>query len=490
MALLARNRLGLIVALIVGVALLHPSAAARKRERSGGRAVAHRAGGVRVNRPEVTHRGPAARLYRLGTGIEAGEPTLGVTKTNNAFYTAFQTNTRIEVMRSTNGGRKWEMVSPKLPNGRNAQVISFDPYLWVDEKTSRVFTIDLMVACSWFSYSDDEGESWTTNPLACGVPVNDHQSLFGGPPAVSPTTVYPSIVYYCFNNLGASVCSKSLDGGLSFVPTGSPAFVGYTPASEGDERVPGFCGGLHGHGHVGSDGIVYLPRGYCGQPWLAISSNEGATWTRVQVADNGMSHHEAGVATDKKGNIYYTWVADDRLPYLAISRDGGESWSKPAMIAPPGVNEGNLPGIDVGGVGKLAIVYMGTTNSPGRPFPTPTPPPDRPICDTQLPCPDPPEYKKTTWNGYMTITDNALSKRPLFYSATVNHPKDPLKRGTCGPGRCGSTILDFLDIVVSPRGRVWAAFVDACTLACEEPGGQDGGNEAVVGRLVSGPKLK
>src|SRR3712207_8600404 len=58
--------------------------------------------------------------------------------------------------------------------------------------------------------------------------------------------------------------------------------------------------------------------------------------------------HEAGVVTDDKGNVFYTWIAADRLPYLAVSRDGGESWSKPLMIGAPGVNESNLPGIAVG----------------------------------------------------------------------------------------------------------------------------------------------
>ena len=474
--------MGLVCSLALSLPqMLTASASSMK---SGGRAVAHKAGGKPVN----DHSGPTARAYSLE--VQAGEPTLGITEDGDVFYTAIQTNTRNEVLRSSDDGQSWEIVSPKLPNGRNAHALSVDPYLFVDEDTSRVFTIDLTVACSYLSFTDDAGASWTTNPLACGRPINDHQTLFGGPPALSPMPVYPNVLYYCWNDIATSSCTKSLDGGVTFAPTGSPAFTAPKPDEEGEDPQSKSCGGLHGHGFVGADGTVFLPRGYCGQPWLAYSKDEGLTWTRVQVANNGVSNHEAGVATDDKGNIYYTWTGLDRLPYLAISRDDGETWTRPLMIGAPGVNESNLPGIAVGAPGKVAIVYMGTKNSPGFPFPEPKPQSPMPICDTQLPCPDPPEYAKTTWNGYMVVSANALDKNPTFYSSTVNPIDDPLKRGTCGPGRCGSTILDFVDIVISPKGEAWAAFVDNCTLACPQKGGSGTGNLAIVGRMHGGPKLR
>jgi hypothetical protein len=494
-----RSAIVMVISVLValGVVLTDGSpsegAAQKGTEGAGGRAVAHHAGGKKIVRPEL----PTARLFRVG--VPAGEPTLGVTNKNNVYFVAIQTNTRVEVLRSKDQGSTWKIVSPKFPNGRNAQLLTFDPYIWVDDArgVDRIFTIDLTVACSYLSYSDDDGKSWMTNPLACGRPVNDHQTLFGGPPALSPTTGYPHVVYYCWNDILSSSCSKSLDGGITFIPTGSPAFSGYDPAAE-DPGVntskpwdqPAQCGGLHGHGHVDLKGNVYLPKGHCDQPWLAISRNEGATWERVQVAKNGVAHHEASVATDKKGNIYYAWSARDRLIYLAISKDGGKSWSKPMMVGAPGVNETNLPSLDVGGVGKVAIAYMGSTNSPGRPFP-PLGTTTNPDCFTaQLPCPTPKEYEKTTWNGYMTVTTNALAENPVFYSATVNDPSDPLKRGICGPGRCGGEVLDFIDVTIAPSGQVWTSWVDACTVICAEPKStQDSGNDGLVGTLI-GIKLR
>lgn len=448
------------------------------QEGSGGRAVAHHAGGAVIRSRSVTSKAPDARLYR--TAFNASEPTLGLTKNGDVYYVAFQTNTKVEVIKSKDEGKSWDVVSPKLPGGRNTQLLSLDPYIYVDPRTDRVFTIDLTVACAYLSSSDDGGKSWQTNPAACGRPVNDHQTLFAGPPVSSPTVGYDNIVYYCWNDIGSSSCSKSLDGGVSFHPTGSPAFLGVD--SDGGQDDPR-CGGLHGHGYVDDKGNVYIPKGQCGQPWLAISHDEGATWDRVQVASNGSATHEGSVAVDPKGNIYYAWIASDRLPYLSVSKNDGKSWSKPMMVGAPGVNETNLPSLDVGGVGKVAIAYMGTTNSPGQPFPA------APECTAIQVCGDPDGYGKTTWNGYITMTAEALDKAPVFYSGTVNDPKDPLIRGACGPGRC-KAVFDFIDVVIGPDGTPWTAFVDGCILACAVSGPNNQGSEGVVGRLVGGPSLR
>ncbi|HEU4480606.1 MAG TPA: sialidase family protein, partial [Actinomycetota bacterium] len=305
----------------------------------------------------------------------------------------------------------------------------------------------------------------TTNPLVCGRPVNDHHTLFGGPPVSSPTVGYPNILYYCWNDVATSSCQKSLDGGLTFTATGTPAFPGADP------DAGGFCGGLHGHGFVGPDGTVYIPKGHCGQPWLSYSKDEGRTWTRVQVAKNGVADHESGVVADGKGNVYFTYTGRDRLPYLVVSKNGGKKWSKPMMIGAPGLKEANLPSIAMGGTGKVAIAYMGSANSPGQPWD------ERTDAD----------YDKTTWNGYMTVTNNALAKSPTFYTSTVNNTKDPLIRGRCGPGRCGA-VYDFIDITIDRNGVAWSAFVDGCIAVCTTTG-SNLGSDGIVGRLVGGPRL-
>jgi hypothetical protein len=434
------------------------------------------------------------RSYR--TGFEAGEPSLGLDDKGTIFYQGIQP----VVIRSTDGGTKWKDVSPMLGN-RRRHPTTLDPYLWLDPATGRVFTFDFYFGCSELSWTDDGGTTWSTSVLQCGE--QDHQTLFGGPPAISPTLTYPNVVYACSTQGGATIysvaaqCSKSLDGGLTWVFTGAPAYV-TDVQDENDLGVAGVCHGAVGHGFVGPDGTVYLPKGLCGQPWLAISHDEGATWTRVQISELGMPQttigvyeHEAAVAADKKGNVYYFWIANDRMPYLAVSNDGGETWSRPNMVAPRGLRETSLPTMEIGADGRVAMTYMGSTNSPGEPFPESNDcKPDPVYCFTELfflGPEDPKRYADVTWNGYMTVTTDPLAKDPVFTSATVNDPKDPLVRGTCGPIRC-KAVYDFLDIVVDKHGTAWAAFVDICITACAEGGTANQGNEGVVGKLVVGPR--
>jgi hypothetical protein len=262
--------------------------------------------------------------------------------------------------------------------------------------------------------------------------------------------------------------------------------------------VPGACNTAAGHSSVGPDGTVYVPAGWCGQPWLAISHDEGQTWTRVQVASSGMPYtsfglreHEAGVGADRHGRIYYTWVAHDRLPYLAVSRDGGRTWGRPMMIAAPGVREATLPGVDVTPRGAVAIDYMASTNSPGPPYEQPE------TCVDVVRCGEegqrffdggvPARYARATWNAYLTVAARPSARNPIFASQSLNDPKDPLVRGDCGPIRCREE-FDFLDVEFGADGSVWAPYIDGCVRKCISAvasGGKspDNAHEGWVGRL-------
>lgn len=438
----------------------------------GERAVAHRAGARRAERGGSDD-APTPQLHPVGS--DAWEPTLGITPSGDVFVTALE-GMDASVFRSRDRGNSWEIAGPEV-GGVNRHPTTLDPYLYVavspDADNARVYTVDLYVGCSLLSYSDDGGATWVTNPAACGKPGNDHQTLFGGPPVSSTTIGYPNVLYYCWNDIptGYQMCSKSLDGGLTFIPTGAAAFP------------PADCDQATGHGFVGRDGTVYLPRASC-QPELAISRDEGATWTVVQPAGIGTSgYHEAAVAADRAGNVYYVWMAKDRLPYLVVSRDRGKTWSKPMMIGAPGLVEANLPSLDVGGNGKIAIAYMGSTNSPGAPWGG--------FAGCLPGCFDiPPVYDRVTWNGYITMTANALADRPLFYTAAMNDPADPMVRRTCGPGRC-VPVGDFIDVEIGPEGTPWAVFVDGCIADCtSDDRATNNAAAAVVGRLVGGPSLR
>jgi hypothetical protein len=437
---------------------------------SGGRAVAYRPGGGAIGR------GPDARLFRTGYG--GWEPTLGLDAEGMIFYAARNSNVDPQPLRSTDGGVTWKAVPPKAGEV-NTHKTSLDPYLWVDTDTGRVFNTDIdpTVTCTPVSTTDDAGESWTTS-AACGQ--FDHQSLFGGPPPAGgeDTSGYPNVVYFCAISGGAlsgsstiTGCSKSLDGGTIFTPTGEPAYP-VRPAPPGSENPQ--CDGAAGHGVVDSRGNVYLPRGWCREPYLAISRDEGATWSRVRIPGkllpSGGDPHESGVAVDGRGNVYYTWVGTDHHPYLAISRDRGRTWGKPKDILPPGVNRMSAftASIDVGAPGKLAAVFMGTRDGAGTP------------------------EAETSWDGYVVMSANALNRRPSFYAGSVNHPgTNALWKGDCGDVRCGNT-GDFMDVVIGPEGTPWAAFIDSCPNGDQCTGFDvtTPRGEAILGRLVGGPRLR
>lgn len=466
-----RARIATAITVFVSLALVivglrgSTEVAAQSGRAGTGYVVAHKDGAVKVPGAKG-----APRLFRLGEN--AAEPTLGQTDDGDIFYTAadIAAGNQVDIVRSRDGGRKWKDVSPKL-GGRNVHALTLDPYIYVDPWTNRVFTIDLLVACSLLSFTDDGGKSWITNPLACGRPVNDHQTLFGGPPATSTPIGYENVMYYCWNDVASSSCSKSIDGGLTFRPTGAPAFTGVS-TGEGQSEPGSLCGGLHGHGVVGEDGTVYLPREYCGGPFVAISNDEGQTWRQVRVSNlPAVDGADPSVAVDKKGNIYYLFVSEDRLPYLVVSKDDGKSWSRPVMVGAPGVNEANLATIDVGKPGAVAIAYMGTTNSPGAPW-------ERSM------------YTKTSWNAYVMTTTDALTRNPKLHTGIINDPRDPIFRGRCGPGRCGA-VFDFIDVIVGKDGRAYGAFVDACTEICARPrGAANFGSEGLVGTIAGGQRLR
>jgi hypothetical protein len=377
-------------------------------------------------------------------GRKAAEPTIGVTKQGNAFITAADfdglspATPRTLIYSSSDGDTSWHNVSP-LVAGQPTPPTTADPYLYVDPDTGRIFNDDLTAACSFLQWSDDEGKTWQAgNPLACESPVDDHQTIVTGRPVAGLTTTgYPKIVYYCVNKVADVQCARSLDGGRTFLFTGSYPFLGVDTGNSEQGTGLAVCGGLHGHIITDPDGRLFLPKGHCGQGWVAISADGGSTWTDVRVNAMPVASHQTSIASDTAGNLYYVWFgADDLLPYLAVSRDHGLHWGPAYLIAPPGVAAVNFPSIDAQDPGHIAVSFPGSTAreaSAARP-----------------------------WNYYVEVSTNALARPPVFHSSTVQAPADPVHRGPC-LDRC-SGMYDFIDVVIAPKTKaLWAAAVDTCT---------------------------
>lgn len=441
--------------------------------------------------PTVPLTEPALKVQSVDVGREAAEPTIGVDKQGIAYYAAGafdslpqgspRQTARTELYRSKDGGKTWEDITNNL--GRDSSPTTLDPYVYLEEDSGRLFNLDLLLAGAFIARSDDQGETFSPS-LVTGDPlVNDHQTIFAGPvpagfpfPATDPA--FPEFLYYCFNRVADSACQRSMDGGQTWVRSGEPAFLGLDPAADNEDNFLGFCGGLHGHITTDKDGRIFLPKGHCGRPWVAISEDAGTTWERVQVAaDVSMLDNQSAVATDDEGNVYYVWYDGfQNLPYLAVSTDHGKTWGPPQMIAPPGVHEVNWPTVAAGAAGRIVVTFPGTTSTD----------------TTDLSRP---------WDMYVVTSTDALSPNPTFQSTIANVPGDPMHRGECD-GRCGN-VFDFLDVVVAPTdgGTVWGTAVDTCTELKEcstvPAPGYDGNADGVAAdmrgiafRQVAGPQLR
>ncbi|MDQ3991120.1 MAG: glycoside hydrolase, partial [Actinomycetota bacterium] len=174
---------------------------------------------------------PTIGIHPDGTAIMAGSTLVVDTE---AFYGVAKTDAR----RSTDGGKTWTSIQPAVPVvGERLPPVNADPMVYVDTETGRFFTFDLTGGCQWLSYSDDKGANWLTNPLACGDVPLDHQTIVAANPrTLLQHPLYPNLLYYCTNRLVETACGRSMDGGITWVRSGQPAYV------YGDA-----CVGLTGH---------------------------------------------------------------------------------------------------------------------------------------------------------------------------------------------------------------------------------------------------
>lgn len=397
---------------------------------------------------------------RFDTGTRAMEPSFAFTDDGRIVYQGWVLRDALPggvppypVVVRSNDGVTWEDVSPL------GHITTLDPVLHLDEWTGRVFSLNYVgqgsPSGSALSFSDDAGDHWITTPL--GGYGFDGESIGTGPPVRSRPIGYPNLVYYCTGTtLGSSepattpICSKSLDGGLTFLPTGRLPFP-----LLGDYDL---FGPWAGNPIVGPDGTLYVPKRHDAQPQIAISEDEGLTWTRVVVATNGSSSQANRATVDRDGNVYYTWTAADHLPYVAYSRDRGRTWSPPIPLAPAGMNEAAIPRVAADEPGTVAVVYLGSTNAPGAP-------PYYPFCNVLLSECEGGAYAGVTWNGYISQIDDLFATDPIVRTATVNDPAEPLFVGGCSAEGACMANLDFLDVHFDREGRAWGAFVDDCAIA-------------------------
>ena len=439
--------------------------------RTGSPAIAHYAGG---SMPRTQPRG-APIPCGMGTGFAGGESAIAVTNSGAVFYApAVQaiTGTNVQAQyflggnsgfaRSTDLGAKWTFVDPisinvaAIPGYPSWDQI--DDKFFMDRRTGRLFWTDPDLPSEAVLWTDDDGVSWGYSLLPVGF-GGEWTQVTTAKPRGSTTSGYPTVVYACgeYDSVGRDVsqafegdlCQKSLDGGQTWVTAGQGLFGG--PATSHPQ-----CGGQDEHPNFSpwaapdSHGRLYELLFCAGHTFLIRSDDEGATWPIVARVPYDLPNAGPGgtgsaeLRTDSSDNLYLGWTANGNpnpngaykpgAVDLAVSKDGGKTWTAPMNVLAPGVAGIRTHfGFDVGAPGHVAISYLG--QAPPR----------------------------KGFDGYITETADALSPRPLFWSGVVNDPaKTALDTG--GKGSSNGLGLDYVSAAFGPDGTPWASFWDACAM--------------------------
>lgn len=388
-----------------------------------------------------------------------------------------------------------------------------DSHQAVGQMTHSVFFVDLSGGCVTMNVSRDLGETFSNNRLGCeGNPgaIDDRQWV-----AADETAPDGRDVYLTFNNdtsgeVGNTFTGSSLvlvksndDGGANTAPdwTASTcnAFAAVVESIGGaPDDTPTECPDpndpqLWISGAVVADTSptspnehsVYVPferfDGTNFSIWVAISRDEGATWTRHLVANVG-PHDAANIfpelTIDTAGNLYYTWSqaqsVDQNTPanegetdvYYTYSQGGGleGTWAAPIDITKETGDSAVFPWMVAGSPGQVDLVLYKANSglNPNVEFTNPSGQPDTSCTAASASC----IGNTTVWNTYFGQSQNALNPGANFKLVQISdHPIH--QGGVCTQGTaCGSSqfqnrdLLDFLTIDVDHTGAAYTTWAD------------------------------
>ncbi|MEK6985143.1 MAG: hypothetical protein AABX89_02010 [Candidatus Thermoplasmatota archaeon] len=368
---------------------------------------------------------PAAfvRIESLVASDDGGaEPSLGVTPDGVLFTTLFA-----NVYRSRDLGATWENLgdpAPLYPNNDPDLAVDIDGTVW----ESRLYGL----VCNEASVSRDQGDSWTTYPIACVGPVHDRQYVI-------PTTGGEAYLYSHQLPTFQQLALKTTDYGATWIPTG-PA-EGTTPHHLLVNGGSGWGGGGFWNQNTGSVWFTFtyaagLVSGTT-QAGYSVTHDGGATWELAGAAALDGAQLGLGLVTgaaDDAGNVYLTWgeaEGDAVSIWMAASRDDGATW-QPKVRVDASAGSKVFPVLVAGEAGRVAIAYYEGSEAA---FP-----------DTMM----------GTWNVTLAYTDDALAATPTWSYGQLNSA--PIKEGpicisgtTCTGDR---EFADYFDAVRMPDGRV------------------------------------
>ena len=428
-------------------------------------AVAHHAGGVALNpQPSIT---PIP--CGVTTGYPSSEDRIAVTSTGTVFYSPAIVPIHgvgcphfvgsplncAGLARTFDQGFTWTAVLPPDLAGRpNYAAAANEVQIYLDRGTNRLFRSSPDLNGTSVTWTSDDGRTWGSSVACC--PVAENPRFLAAHPVRSTTVGYPNIVYLCSNTslaggeisvAGGRICQKSLNGGRTWIIVGQgltnkrPMSVHRECGNSGDETA--------GYPAATSEGFLYLVISCGGKNYLSRSVDEGRSWPIIAnlfaanlsggptlvpgsggaVPGSGGALPGSELRSDSEDNLYLAWGVA-RGVELAISRDRGKTWTSPMNVAAPGVDYVLTSFFTVGSPRQVAFSYYGQRAG------------------------------QSGFDGYLTVTNDALDTTPVFWSATVNNPSRPL---LYEPNPSNPLIfVDYIGVDIGPDGTPWASFLEDC----------------------------
>lgn len=360
---------------------------------------------------------------------------------------------------SQNGGSSWNVIMANddlCPQGDND--------LYIDRVTGRLFytclydplpppadrySVPYLATSDLLSSTPPGYTTWNKVTEYGYQSENPRFTTAPAPAGQTPPVPGENMAYWCGNlsNMivtGTRTCHRSFDGGASW-EFASILFSTVPQHSECGTNAENLSAG---YPQGGPDGSLWVMVQCGGVTYLAKSIDEAATWpilykpddTPVTVpitstAGGGFGFGNPLLRVDSAGNLYVVEKIGSAV-LLRVSQDQGLTWSGPLnMIAPAarqvsphswGAAIGYQPG-------HVAVSYLAERSSEG-------------------------------YDGYITVTHNALDPDPVFYGAAVNPPSSPIVTTIGGLG----SAEDFITLAMGPDGTPWAPFFSDCLKDAED----------------------
>lgn len=328
---------------------------------------------------------------------------------------------------------------------------TLDPFLASDRITGRVY-VSQLASCMRLSWTDDGGDTWLTNPVACGGPEQHHQKIAVGPSPVAGRAVHlatMNLASWLATDDVAIVHSLSLDGGVTYLQT--PALV---------KERDGIEARAVGNIEAAEEGPVYLVAYLCDRfvdaalegVGIGRSDDYGLTWSWQSIASGGgrCEGIDPGLAVSRQG-VFAAWEdlsAGTGQVWFAHS-DNGRTWSHPEAIPTPGLHSFAFTDLAVSS-GTAAVFFLATA-------------------DTDLGPTQAPGWAR--WHPYLALY---RFLRPELGWEVTRLQDDPVQIGPiCMDGpMCldgARNLLDFIDVQLNGAGDVAMAYADGCDADCTMP---------------------